>query len=262
MLDSFLQVPFNLFERYAYDREAPMDLKQSITHNLTNLWFLMGQRHAHGTHQRRDAYDASRGRGRIIALLQLKDGISTKEISQILAIRVSSTNEVLSKMEDAGLVERRPSETDRRVMLVYLTDKGREVELAEPKEFDPFEGFGEDELKNLEDYTERMVKNAEKEFDPGFIGQMRNRQAHFDAFFDQLDKDGPRPDMHGFGGRGAGMGPHADPRNRPHGQHGGHGHGDWHHRHTNHGRGFDDGPFGTEDMDLRFFDDRRFNPRF
>ena len=239
-----------------------MDLKQSVTHNLMNLWFLMGQRHAHGMHQQRGAYDASRGRGRIIALLQLKDGISTKEISQILDIRVSSTNEVLSKMEDAGLIERKPSETDRRVMLVYLTDKGREVEFAEPKEFDPYEGFSDEELENLKDYTERMLENTEAEFDPDFLKQLKARKDRSAAFFDQLDQDGPRPDMHGFGGRGPWMGPHPGFGNRPHDQHAGHGHGGPHHGRPNHGHGFDDNPFGADDMHPRFFDDRHFNPRF
>ena len=236
-----------------------MDRKQNITNNLMSLWFLMGQRHAQGMHQRRGAYDASRGRGRIIALLQLKDGISTKEISQILDIRVSSTNEVLSKMEDAGLIERRPSEADRRIMLVYLTDKGREVEFTEPGELDPYEGFDEAELENLENYTERMLKNTEAGFDPKFIEHMKERQARSAEFFDHLDPDSPRPDMRGFGGA-PWMGPHPGPRDWPHGH--GHGHGGGHHGHGCHGKGFDDSPFGPEGADPRFFDDRFFNRHF
>lgn len=73
--------------------------------------------------------DTTRGRGRVLALLQQKDGVSTKDMATIMGIRVSSLNEVLGKMEKEGYVERSASPDDRRVMLVWLTDKGKAVEL-------------------------------------------------------------------------------------------------------------------------------------
>lgn len=73
--------------------------------------------------------DTTRGRGRVLALLKKKDGVSTKEMATVMGIRVSSLNEVLGKMEKEGYVERTPSPDDRRVMLVWLTDEGKAIEL-------------------------------------------------------------------------------------------------------------------------------------
>ena len=50
--------------------------------------------------------DTSRGQGRILAMLKIKDGISTKELSYLLGIRVSSLNEMLAKMERNGYISR------------------------------------------------------------------------------------------------------------------------------------------------------------
>ena len=75
--------------------------------------------------------DTTRGRGRVLALLKQKDGVSTKDMATIMGIRVSSLNEVLGKMEKEGYVERTASPDDRRVMLVWLTDKGKAVQLPD-----------------------------------------------------------------------------------------------------------------------------------
>lgn len=75
--------------------------------------------------------DTTRGRGRVLSLLKQKDGVSTKDMATIMGIRVSSLNEVLGKMEKEGYIERTASPDDRRVMLVWLTDKGKAVELPD-----------------------------------------------------------------------------------------------------------------------------------
>ena len=193
-----------------------MDAKERITDNIMTVWFLMGEHRRAAMHHgsfgggRRPEFDPNRGRGRIIALLQLKDGISTKELANILDIRVSSLNETLAKMESAGLVERRPSEADRRVMLVYLTDEGREVEFDEPENIDLYKGFSHEELEDLEGYTGRMVANAEASFSSEFVEGMRERwNRHAEFFASAADPDRfPRPLPHfddlraggGFGG--------------------------------------------------------------
>ncbi len=119
--------------------------------------------------------DRSRGQGRVLALLKLKDGLSTKELANILGVRVASLNEALAKMEGAGVIERRPSEQDRRVMLVYLTERGRSQEQANPAEdIDLLAGFSGDELDILEGFLDRMIANLEKALDPEAVQAMRD----------------------------------------------------------------------------------------
>ena len=154
-----------------------MDTKDELQKNLFTIWYLMGEQRRHGRDGRlRDrGFDPNRGRGRILALLKYSDGISTKEIAHILDIRVSSLNETLARLESLGLIERKPSEKDKRVMLVYLTEEGKNFELDSPDDIDLFKGFSEDELDTMLDYTKRIIHNAEDAFDPEFLTQMLNR---------------------------------------------------------------------------------------
>ena len=52
----------------------------------------------HASKQEGPAADVSRGQGRVLSLLKLRDGIATKEMAEILGIRVSSLNETLGRM--------------------------------------------------------------------------------------------------------------------------------------------------------------------
>lgn len=110
--------------------------------------------------------DTTRGRGRVLSLLKQHDGVSTKEMASIMGIRVSSLNEVLGKMEKEGYVERFPSPDDRRVMLVWLTDKGREAKLPDQKL--PELMFGSFELgpqNQMCMYFEQIISSLQNELD-------------------------------------------------------------------------------------------------
>ncbi|MEI3377188.1 MAG: MarR family transcriptional regulator [Coriobacteriales bacterium] len=110
--------------------------------------------------------DTTRGRGRVLALLKQKDGVSTKEMATVMGIRVSSLNEVLSKMEKDGFVERSASPDDRRVMLVWLTDKGKAIEL--PDQHMPQIIFGtlnQGAQNQLCMYFEQMISSLQGELE-------------------------------------------------------------------------------------------------
>lgn len=52
---------------------------------------------------------------------------SQAELTRWLGVEPPTTAKMLARMEKAGIVERVPSETDRRVTLVSLTDEGRAI---------------------------------------------------------------------------------------------------------------------------------------
>ncbi len=158
-----------------------MHLKGRITHDLVMLWFLIGQHRGRvrgGDFGHPAPLDPTRGRGRIIAMLKIKDGLSAKELAQVLGIRVSSLNETLAKMEKDGLIERKPSDADKRVVLIYLTEAGCNIEIEQRDEVDMLDGFSDDELTQLSDYISRMLKNVEEDFDENFVADMH---AEWDA---------------------------------------------------------------------------------
>lgn len=105
--------------------------------------------------------DTTRGQGRILAALKLKDGIATRELAYVLGIRVPSLNEALSKLENAGHIVREPDPRDRRVQLITLTDSGRaltgQLGEGEPEGDNIFEVLTEQERANLSDYLDKLI---------------------------------------------------------------------------------------------------------
>jgi len=100
----------------------------------------------------------TRGQGRILAFLKLQDGISTKELSYLLSMRVSSLNELLAKLERSGHVQREPSPKDKRVMLVKLTEKGRTEEEHDSVDISGiFDCLSADEKEVFSDHLERII---------------------------------------------------------------------------------------------------------
>ena len=123
---------------------------------LTHLWAAQQRER---TSPRR--IDTTRGQGRILAALKLKDGIATRELAYVLGIRVPSLNEALSKLENAGHIVREPDPRDRRVQLITLTDLGRaltnQMGEGEPEGDNIFEVLTEQERANLNDYLDRLI---------------------------------------------------------------------------------------------------------
>jgi DNA-binding MarR family transcriptional regulator len=62
----------------------------------------------------------------VMAALHRSDReLTMTELSQLLLVSNGNTTTVVDRLELDGLVERRPSESDRRVVRVALTDAGR-----------------------------------------------------------------------------------------------------------------------------------------
>lgn len=72
--------------------------------------------------------DPHRGQGRVLAILKLQPEISQKDLGYLLDMRNQSLGELLGKLEKAGAVTREPSEEDRRIVNIKLTEYG--VKLA------------------------------------------------------------------------------------------------------------------------------------
>ncbi len=61
---------------------------------------------------------------RILEPIEQHEEVSTRELAEILDVRPSSLNEMLSRMEQDGLIMRRRDPQDQRVFLVSLTQEG------------------------------------------------------------------------------------------------------------------------------------------
>jgi len=94
-----------------------------------------------------------------------KPGMSQDKLAQHLCINRSNVTRQLSYLEDHGYVERRQSEEDRRVLMVYPTDKALEIlpfvrEVTGEWNSYITDGFSADELDQLNEMLERLAKRA------------------------------------------------------------------------------------------------------
>lgn len=119
-------------------------------------------------HHRGGHIDTTRGQGRVLAALRLKDGIPTRELAYVLGIRVPSLNEALAKLEKAGHIQREADERDKRVQLITLTDSGRKIagrageDSAENT--DIFDVLSNEERAHLNEYMDRLITRLHEEF--------------------------------------------------------------------------------------------------
>ena len=68
------------------------------------------------------------GQAMCLRLLSVDDGASQRDIARVLHVAPPTVSKMLTAMERAGLVERRPDAADQRLTRVFLTAAGRERE--------------------------------------------------------------------------------------------------------------------------------------
>jgi DNA-binding MarR family transcriptional regulator len=90
----------------------------------------------------------------VLTTLESEGPESMSHLAEALDVSVASMTGIVDRMEKRGLVERRHEDKDRRVVLVYPTEGGRDVfrEIDERRRFGLgklLERLGEDELEGL-----------------------------------------------------------------------------------------------------------------
>lgn len=105
--------------------------------------------------------DLHRGQGRVLLLLKMQPEISQRELSYLLAMRPQSLGEILAKLEANGYITRTPSEADRRVMDIHLTEEGQRaaVQVADDRQDSSklLEIYSEEEQAALGEYLDRLI---------------------------------------------------------------------------------------------------------
>ena len=133
----------------------------------------------------------TKGQGRLIGFLKRKDGFSTKELSEILNISVTSLNETLNKLEQQNFIRKVPSPKDKRVLLVELTEEGRAIEFKNHEDIDIFDTLSEEEKENLNEYLNRLtiaLHNKFKEENPEKYEKIiKHRKEIFEKYFKEYN---------------------------------------------------------------------------
>lgn len=106
------------------------------------------------------------GQGRILALLNLHEGINQRDLAYLLQIRPQSLGESLTRLEKNGLIERKQNENDKRSFNIYLTELGRQKaeEMAENRHKtaeDMFNVLTVEEKEQLSSIFEKLMSSLE-----------------------------------------------------------------------------------------------------
>jgi DNA-binding MarR family transcriptional regulator len=120
--------------------------------------------------------------------------------------------ELLAKLEKSGYITRRPSEEDRRTMIVTLTEEGKAVadrpESGERELSGIFDCLSKEETGKFIEYLDRLIAVLEKE-----LGQDENdgSMENLAEIYEHMRESGFGFGLHGHGFRGRGKsfnGPH------------------------------------------------------
>ena len=118
--------------------------------------------------------DLNPAQGRIMFVLWQKDNISINELAKKTMLSKSALTSMLDRLENAGFIERDPSEKDRREILLKLTEQNKNLEgkyvgvsremtdlfykSFSAVDIDEFEETLKKILKNLTEYEEKSNK--------------------------------------------------------------------------------------------------------
>lgn len=122
-----------------------------LCHNLHRLNRQMHRVYHRESYQRDRFYQ---GQANLLLLIFQNDGASQRDLAEQMDIRPSSMTEMLSKLEQNGLIVKKRDDKDQRIMHIHLTENGKKQaeKVSENKDTlaeSFFAGLTEDEQEQL-----------------------------------------------------------------------------------------------------------------
>lgn len=102
--------------------------------------------------------------GRILYVLWQEDSIAIKELSNKTGLALTTLTSMLDRMEKMDLIKRTFDKTDRRKILIILTEKSISLkvayyEVSEKMSEIFYNKFSKEEINQFEDYLDRILIN-------------------------------------------------------------------------------------------------------
>lgn len=106
---------------------------------------------------------------RILFVLSLTDGLYQTQIANILGKDRPNITRMIDILETNGYIRREKDENNRRILKVFLTDKGKkEIEMVQPlkKRMNEtqYKGMSDEEILTFVDLLKKVRKNIEEEY--------------------------------------------------------------------------------------------------
>lgn len=106
--------------------------------------------------------------GRILYVLWQNEDISISSLSAQTSLANTTLTNMLERMENMGLIVRKPDPKDRRNKLIALTEKAKSLQddytrISQQMNEIYYTGFTDAEIMLFESYLQRILSNLEKE---------------------------------------------------------------------------------------------------
>jgi len=111
--------------------------------------------------------DVSMGFIGVLLALYRADGQTISELGEAVSLEKSTMTGLIDRMVRAGLVNREADPADRRVLRVWLTERGRQVQLGVAKVLSQSHqeltaGVADKEVERVERILARIIENSVK----------------------------------------------------------------------------------------------------
>ncbi|MCD8196329.1 MAG: MarR family transcriptional regulator [Lachnospiraceae bacterium] len=108
----------------------------------------------------------SPGQPKVLECLSKREGIEQKTIARYCEIEPVTVGGILLRMEQAGLIERRQKDGNRRSLFVYLTESGRQAAdkinaIFAEEDHLAEQGLSPEEIKQLKILLEKLNRSLE-----------------------------------------------------------------------------------------------------
>lgn len=176
-----------------FPHDTPYEHPRPDSDDIDERLLSLLRRLTHLLHHRMDN-PHSHGQERILGILARDGKMTQRELLDHGEIRQASLSELLAKLEVAGYISRTRSETDRRNVIVEITDEGRKVAGQSQQERDSavgslFSSLDEVEKEELEDTLNKLLASWQRD---GLMQDEHGGHGHHHGPCGHPGPDGPR----------------------------------------------------------------------
>ena len=98
-----------------------MDPEDTVDYNIRKTWYNITKMY----NKEAAEYTASMSLAMIALNIDLTEGTPSPELGPNMGMEPTSLSRSLNKLEDIGIIERRPDPNDKRKSIIHLTQKGK-----------------------------------------------------------------------------------------------------------------------------------------
>ena len=137
-----------------------LDPDQSIGFLLSDVSRLLRR----NFHRRAEELGLSQAQWRALAYLSVQEGVKQVTLAESLELQPMTVARLIDRLQESGLVQRRPDPEDRRAFRLHLTAKAQPLlermwEIAAETRKDAMNGFSEHDREHLADMLKGMKSN-------------------------------------------------------------------------------------------------------